>query len=452
MAAAVHTAMAEDGSLRLFTDYAAFKYEGDDSGRSYVEVYYNIVRNDLKYFPDSLGYSAIMDFQAVLYDSAGAIIDSVSWKAGSRISSLSVLDDNDYLISDLFAELFLPGNYTIEMKVKNNENSGMSTVKMKVPEFSGTDLTLSSIEWAYDISVDSVGKLVKYGRRVVPNACGRYSEEDGAVYLYAEAYNLDNSPGADSSYSLAMHIYDSQGNLYKSINPTYNHKPGNSAVIITGCSIAALDGGLYRLKLVLTDGDRIAEAEKTFTVMMSPESARNKIMQAILSQYPGANEIRSDDDARKFKNDIAYIAAPEELRLFDSLNLEGKKNFQNEFWEGKDPDTSTPVNEYKLEHYRRLKYVDERFTRMGGTVPGWKTDQGRVYVLYGEPSEIERSQSSIQTRSWEKWWYHGLEGGVYFIFVDYEDTDTYVLIHSTKQNEIKDENWENKINMTAFQR
>ena len=44
------------------------------------------------------------------------------------------------------------------------------------------------------------------------------------------------------------------------------------------------------------------------------------------------------------------------------------------------------------------------------------------------------------------------EHRVYFIFVDYEDTDSYELIHSTKQNEIKDENWENKVKMTIFQR
>ena len=52
----------------------------------------------------------------------------------------------------------------------------------------------------------------------------------------------------------------------------------------------------------------------------------------------------------------------------------------------------------------------------------------------------------------QKWWYHGMEGGVYFVFVDYEDTDSYVLIHSTKQNEIKDEDWENKVKMTIYQR
>lgn len=449
---AVQISMAEEGSLRFFADYAAFKYEGDNSNRSYVEIYYNLVRDDLQYQPDSLGYSAIMDFKVTLNDSTGAFIDSMSWKAGSRISSLSVLGNNDYLISDLFGELFNPGNYSLDMLVSNGDNSGSAVLNLEVLDFSDTGLTLSNIEWAYDVTEDSVGNLIKYGRKIVPNASGRFSQENGAVYLYAEAYNLDNSQKADSTYALAMNIYDSQGNLYKSINPTHNRKPGNSAVIITGFSIAAFDGGLYKLNLVLTDGDRTAESDKAFTVMMSAEKLKNKIMQAVLAQYPEASAIKSDEDAKRFRDDITYIATSDELKLYDSLTLKGKENFQKEFWDSRDPDPSTPINEFKLEHYRRLKYIDEKFSRMGGLVPGWKTDQGRVYLMYGEPSEIERNPSSLESRSWERWWYHGLEGGVYFIFVDYEDTDTYVLVHSTKQNEIKDENWEAKIQMGGFQR
>ena len=448
----LRSAFSDEGSIRLFADYAAYKYEGDSTGRSYVEIYYNLVRNDLKFFPDSLGYSAIIDFQVNLSDSTGNLLDSMSWKAGSRIKSLSDLKDNDYLISDMFGELFKPGAYILEIRAKNGDNTGSVVLNMEVPDFTSPALSISNIEWAYDVAPDSVGKLVKYGRRVLPNASGRFPQESEAVYLYAEGYNLDDSPFADSDYVITMNIYDANGNLYKSINPIHNNKPGTSAVIITGFSIAAFDGGLYRLELILTDGERTAKSEKTFAVLMSPESVRNKIMQAVLSQYPGAGVIQNDKDAQDFRDNIVYIATPDEMKLYDSLNLQGKQNFQKKFWDSRDPDPSTPINEFKLEHYRRLRYVDEKFTRMGGMVPGWKTDQGRVYILYGEPSEIERYPSSLEARSWEKWWYHGLEGGVYFVFVDYEDTDTYVLVHSTKQNEIKDENWESKIQMTGFQR
>ncbi len=77
---------------------------------------------------------------------------------------------------------------------------------------------------------------------------------------------------------------------------------------------------------------------------------------------------------------------------------------------------------------------------------------GRIYILHGEPSEIERNQSSFEERSWQRWWYHGIEGGVYFIFVDFEGTGAHEMVHSSKKNEVKDYNWEDKVKMTLFQR
>ena len=446
-----HSLIAGDKTLLLFSDYAVYKYEASPE-KCYVEIYYNLLRNDLKYYPDSSGYSAIMDFKLELSDSTGNPIDSLSWKAGSRIKTLSVLEDSDYLISDVFGDLFEPGAYLVNLSVTNEGNIGSSSFKLNVPSFSDTALMVSSIEWAYDIRPDSAGKLLKGGYRVLPNASGRFQQENNVIYLYAEAYNFDISPDADSNYVVTLEIYDSQGELYKIINPINYVKPGESAIIITGFSITAFEGGMYKMRLVLTDENRTAQTEKVFSVTPSADKIRMKYMRSILSEFPGAGGIQTEEQAKRFRDDIIYIASTEELRLYDSLNLEGKKNFQRDFWTGRDYDPSTPVNEFQLEHYRRLKYADERFSRHGGVIPGWKTDQGRVYIIYGEPTEIERSQSSIETRSWEKWWYHGIEGGVYFIFVDYEDTDSYVLIHSTKKNEIQDDNWENKIKMTVFQR
>jgi GWxTD domain-containing protein len=447
----VPPAAASGEPLVLYADYAAYRYD-NSFDKAYVEIYYNLLRNNLKYYPDSAGFTAIVDFNMVLKDSSGNPLDSASWKAGSRINSLSVLDGSDYLISDIFGDVFNTGIYSVTLTAANDGNTGEYSFDLKVPSFGDTALAVSSVEWAYSIEPDSEGKLVKNGFHVLPNASARFQQESNVAYLYAEAYNIDTSPGADSIYTVTMEIYDSRDSLYKAINPVEYRKPGKSAVIATGFSIAAFKGGMYKLKLNIIDGNRHDYTSKTFSVIPSAEKTRAMYMQSILSEYPGARGIENEKQAKKFREDITFIASSDELKLYDSLNLEGKKNFQKEFWDSRDPDPSTAINEFQLEHYKRLKYVDEHFSRHGGVIPGWKTDQGRVYILYGEPTDIERNMSSIETRSWEKWWYHGLEGGVYFIFVDYEDTDSYVLIHSTKQNEVHDENWENKVKMTVFQR
>lgn len=439
------------GSLQLSASYCAYRLEGD-SANSYVEIYYNLSRRELKFQPDTSGYVAIIDFQITVRDTSGALIDSAGWKAGSRIKDLADLEDSDYLISDMLAEVFPVGKYVIAVSAVNDTHKGISSFEMNIPAFSGEKLDISSLELAYEITPDSNGKFFKAGHRILPNPSGRFVQGSGAIFIYVEAYNLDISPEAESTYSVALDILDPTGEKIKSIPPTIYTKPGPSAAILTGFSTATLDGGLYEIRLILSDGAESVSAERGFTLVTSPWLVKQQKLQAILKMFPQASRIDSEEDADSFRDNIVYIATPQELKLYDSLNLQGKANFQKDFWAYRDPDPDTPENESQLEHYRRLKYAEDSFGQYRGFVPGWKTDQGRVYILYGEPSDIERYHSSIEERAWERWWYHGLEGGVYFVFVDFEDTGAYTLVHSSKQNEVKDYNWENKVKMTLFQR
>jgi hypothetical protein len=73
---------------------------------------------------------------------------------------------------------------------------------------------------------------------------------------------------------------------------------------------------------------------------------------------------------------------------------------------------------------------------------GWRTDQGRVYVLYGEPDDVQRFANSSDNKPYEIWNYPQLEGGVEFVFIDINGFNEYVLVHSTKRDEIKDDSWE----------
>ncbi len=446
---------AEDSRLSdplyFKADYSVFRYPQDLS-RSYVEIFYNLQRSQLKYSPDSLGYVALVDFKITLKDTSGAQIDTLSWTAGSRISLLAELEDSGYLISDIFADLFPPGNFIVELEVKSGSRTGFGSFPVEIISFESTDLQLSSPMLAYEITKDDPGKFSKNGYKVMPNPSGRFSQNSNVIYMYIEAYNLDISPDSDSLYSVSLDILDIEGKEIKSIPPSKYRKPGDSAVVVTGFSIAALKAGMYRVRANLTDGSQTSSAEKVFTVIASQERVKEEMMRALLKIFPRANSITNKEEAQQFRDDITYIATIDELRLYDSLNLDGKANFQKQFWAGRDPDPTTAVNELQLEHYRRLKFVVDNFDQYKGVIQGWKSDPGRVYILYGEPTEIEKYPSSIESRTWQRWWYHGIEGGVYFIFVDFEETGNLVLVHSSKQDEVKDYNWEDKVKMTVFQR
>jgi GWxTD domain-containing protein len=88
--------------------------------------------------------------------------------------------------------------------------------------------------------------------------------------------------------------------------------------------------------------------------------------------------------------------------------------FIKQFWLRRDPTPGTPVNKFKEEHYRRIAYANAHFAFHG---PGWKTDRGRIYILYGPPDEIENHPVPGD----EQWLYHHINGIGEHIIVEFDD-------------------------------
>src|SRR5215467_10688820 len=87
---------------------------------------------------------------------------------------------------------------------------------------------------------------------------------------------------------------------------------------------------------------------------------------------------------RKWLNeDVAYIITDEERATFKRLQTdEEREQFIEQFWLRRDPTPDTVENEFKEEHYRRIQYANDHFA---SGIPGWKTDRGRIYIVYGPP-------------------------------------------------------------------
>ncbi|MCO6510592.1 MAG: GWxTD domain-containing protein [Aridibacter famidurans] len=139
--------------------------------------------------------------------------------------------------------------------------------------------------------------------------------------------------------------------------------------------------------------------------------------------------------------DVPYIATKAEKEAFNKLKTrEEKENFIAVFWDLRDPDPDTEVNEYREEYYERIAYANEHFT---SGVPGWMTDRGRIYITWGKPDSVEsrpmggsydrpawEGGGTTSTYPFEIWFYRsrdGLRSGVEFEFVDRSGTGEYRL-------------------------
>jgi GWxTD domain-containing protein len=139
--------------------------------------------------------------------------------------------------------------------------------------------------------------------------------------------------------------------------------------------------------------------------------------------------------------DVVYIITPEERAAFLQLETnEEREQFIEQFWLRRSSNPDLPDNDFKEEHYRRIAYANEHFA---SGIPGWKTDRGRIYIIWGPPDEIESHPTggtydrpmeegggSTTTYPWETWRYRYLEGiqeNVILEFVDPSSTGEYHL-------------------------
>ncbi len=147
--------------------------------------------------------------------------------------------------------------------------------------------------------------------------------------------------------------------------------------------------------------------------------------------------------------DVVYIISDEERKAFKQLsNDEERDQFIEAFWQRRNPNPDSEENEYKEEHYRRIEYANEHFA---AGVPGWKTDRGRVYIMYGPADEIDSHPSGgtyerpmeegggeTSTFPFEDWRYRYLEGIGQEVNIEFVDTCMCGEYHMTIDRSEKD--------------
>jgi GWxTD domain-containing protein len=442
--------------LEIWVDYASFQYQPDTT-RSYVEVYYALNRKQLDFYEQKDGnWASVVNLALFIKDPKGDSVETRTWEIATTVKDEKEAKETEYLIIDVLGTVLLPNTYFMELQAEdlNSHRKGSAKMQMEIPSYNQKDFALSQIELAFDITLDTVSsKFIKGYRKVLPNPSDVFTQKGQMVFFYSEAYNL-STEGKDSQYTLSFSVLDSKKNQFRDLGTQTLKKPGSSAVVMSGINISAFPQGEYYLRIVAQDleNGKTAETVKSFKVLREEEVKPEKTIKEPTSptgSAGGEEEILTEKDAKRIRNQISYIATSNELALFDQLNIEGKKELLKSFWGKRDPDPATKENEFKMEHYRRWNYVNQKFSRSSTSNDGWKTDMGRTYIKYGEPDEIEPYPSTMETKPYERWDYHKVEAttvqpsqsGVFFIFVDEDGFGVYRLVHSNATGEIQNLNW-----------
>ncbi len=181
----------------------------------------------------------------------------------------------------------------------------------------------------------------------------------------------------------------------------------------------------------------------SFTVFAQDEKKEEK-----KKKKPGNESVKSVYK-RWLDEDVRWIITDEERKTFNALRTDDEREqFIEQFWFRRDPDPDTDGNEYREEYYQRIAYANEKYT---SGIPGWKTDRGRIYIMFGKPDQVESHPSggsydrptwegggTTSTYPFEIWWYRYIEGvgsDVEIEFVDPTGSGEYRIARSPNEKD-----------------
>jgi len=157
---------------------------------------------------------------------------------------------------------------------------------------------------------------------------------------------------------------------------------------------------------------------------------------ALVASLPAQKKKSVNDLPPEYKKwlqeEVVYIITPKERDVFLQLDSDRERNiFIEAFWKQRNPDPNAKENAFKTEHYSRIKYVNQWFGKNSPT-QGWRTDRGRIYILLGQPKEVQAFENMYDLRPVITWFYdgmaeYGLPGSFYVVFWKKDIVDDYRL-------------------------
>ncbi len=409
---------------------------------SYIECYLNVSGKSVSYQKNRDGAFQAKLQVVYIFKQAEKIITFEKYQLNSPV----VKDSNAVVpnFTDVQRILLPNGIYNFEVKITDLNDSSKSFNYQSIVsiDFSGKH-QFSDIELVESYSpTQQPNNLTKGDIDIVPYVSSFYPDGLDKLNFYTELYNQE--VGED----LLLHYFLEDFEHQKPMAQFSRFQKIKSQVVnpfLTGFDIKKLPTGNYYLVLNLKNRKNELLAEKKFFFQ---RLNRNFVAPAdtvhldnfVLPELANINSIKKMRDYIK----CAYpIYNQKEIfnagNILKTNDLEKMKRFFNHFWASYSPN---PQRDWKI--YRdNVDMVNRSYTSQ--IKQGYETDRGRVYLKYGIPNDINKSEHEPSSYPYEIWHYFELNGETNVKFVFYNPDisgDDYRLLHSDLNGEVNNPYWQ----------
>jgi GWxTD domain-containing protein len=378
-------------------------FYGKDSVKARLDLYIEIPLVNLQFKKNQVenSFEASVDYTVIIINSKKDVVINKTYTElikNTPEELKGVNDASDFIIKQFF---FSPDTYVLNFafRDRNSFEESSKEINFEIKDFKSKDILFSDIMIVSDYKEDEKNK--KIITPLVDNNIGNLKE----FYLFFEVYNFNELP-----------------------------TPGEYKYKVTGEQSKVIVEGNLSYVLQLGENKKI---EKIPTDNFSMGSYRLEITNAKNSEVVAAKDFIfrwgelpvTVKDLNVAIDQLVYIATEDELDFIKAgkTNAEREKRFIK-FWKDKDPTPKTPRNEILLEYFNRIKIANERFRTTYRA--GWKSDMGMVYIIYGEPSSMDKHPyGDVETgydKPYEIWDYYDINKQ--FVFIDDTEFGDYRLL------------------------
>ncbi len=393
-------------------------------------------------------------------------VDKRNIKSGAK-------DANNQVMLDIQRAKLTNGNYVLYLSFKDKNSTQPAVevrdvIRMNYPE---NELMLSDIQIINTPKKSSTqASNVKNGYVIEPYMFDVIAKDNNILNYYVEIYNADKYFGNDSLYALTTVIENFTTNRkVEGIMRAERMKSKSTSVIIGNIDLSELEEGSYYLTIEVRDANNILHAYKKEAFFK--ESDKKPTYDQI--GIPKDAFVLQFSDKELDENiEVLYPIATEYVKEFIDKELknstkEVKMYFLYSFWQAKNADN--PQKEWQ-DYRNRLDFVNKKFTT--NIKKGYETDMGRIYLVYGPPSniidekfkgssgfkrrtradyeatpELERDNpDGVTYLPYQMWRYDhtpfGESNRTFVFYAPQNDMAEYFLLHSNVRGEKQDMYWE----------
>ncbi len=442
-------------SLRANLDAAHFK--AVEKGH-YLEIYYSIadaVFADLQTKNNSAGAEIVFNLVITHGDSVWA---TKAWKVAKSVDDSSLAKSQNSVVDALRYMVGDAGKYHIKLYTRTTGPMAQidsAEVTVEIPAMRDDEMCLSDIIFSSKIGradEQSNPIFTRNGYEIIPNPAAVFGESSPIVYFYFEAYNISQRLTGDK-YKVVCRIENSNGNEVEGTGKAFRTKRKTTEMAIEMGTkiISKLPSGTYSMIYGIADIDEkiIMKSKKTIFIY-NPSIPFEKKDQFTFSDVGDKSFIDLYRQGEKeldneFKQMVYLIDKPQK-QFYKKLTIaKAKADYIKEIWVTAAAKQNIIGSVYRYIYLKRINEANVKFKSV--FKDGWKSDRGRVYILFGPPYEVERFPNSVQTIPYEIWTYSSIQGqgGVIFVFSDRTGFKKYEQIHSSLIGELQEPDWQRLI-------